>query len=183
MTAELYDRLTNEVFNRDIVRGFDTTLLTMPMREPKVSNYDRTNTELMPDMVIGFVGRPYVAIPNQDLLFIECKPVQVGRSAGAHYCDRGIIRFVRGDYAWAMTSALMVGYATTNYRVLPKLATALRSRTSITTTVIPHQCRHSLASASSEPTHISEHRRTFRYTQTGRQAPPVSLRHLWLKRD
>lgn len=182
-TAELYDRLTNEVFNREVVSGFDTTLLTMPMREPKVSNYNRTNTELMPDMVIGFVGRTYVSIPNQDFLFIECKPVQVGRSVGAQYCDRGIIRFVRGDYAWAMTSALMVGYATPKYRVLPKLTAALRARTSITTTVNPHRCVVSPASTSSEPTHISEHRRNFRYTQTGRQAPPVALRHLWLKRE
>ena len=183
VTAELWERLSNEVFNRNIVRGFDTTLLTMPMREPKISNYDRSNTELMPDMVIGLVGRSGVAIPNQDLLFIECKPVQVGRAAGAHYCDRGIIRFVRGDYAWAMTSALMVGYATKSYRIAPKLTTALRARTKIFTTVFPQRCQRSPASASSEPTHITEHRRNFRYKQTGAQAPPVTLRHLWLKRD
>lgn len=184
VTAELWERLLNEVFDRGIVPGFDTTLLMKPVREAKIANYNRSNIELMPDLLIGLQSRTAVSIPAQDWLFIECKPVQVGRSAGAHYCDRGIIRFVRGDYAWAMTSALMVGYATTDYRIAPKLTAALRSRTrTIPTTIFPRKCRRSPASASSESTHISEHHRNFRYIQTGMQAPLVSLRHLWLKRD
>lgn len=184
VTAELWERLLNEVFNRNIVPGFDTTLLMKPVREAKVSNFDRSKAELMPDLLIGLINRPAVAIPSQDWLFIECKPVQVGRAAGAHYCDKGIIRFLRGDYAWAMTSALMVGYATTRYRIVPKLTTALRARTrKMSTTAFPRQCKRSPASSFSEPTHITEHRRTFRYEQNGRQAPPIGLRHLWLKRD
>ncbi|MEI9894589.1 MAG: hypothetical protein WDN28_12065 [Chthoniobacter sp.] len=183
VTAELWERLLNEVFNRNIVPGFDSNLLMKPTRETKVPNYDGTNTELMPDLLIGLQNRLAVSIPAQDWLFIECKPVQLGRSAGAHYCDKGIIRFVRGDYAWAMTSALMVGYAATNYHVSPKLTAALRKSRTITTTAFPRRCRRSQSSASSEPTHTTAHRRNFCYRQTGEQAPPVTLRHLWLKRS
>jgi len=46
--------------------------------------------------------------------------VQSGRAAGGHYCDKGIIRFVRGDYAWAMRDALMVGYVTEGYSITTK---------------------------------------------------------------
>ena len=184
VTAVLWERLLDEVFNRNVVPGFDATLLMKPVREAKVSNFDRSNTELMPDLLIGLLNRPAVAIPSQDWLFIECKPVQIGRAAGEFYCDKGIIRFLRGDYAWAMTSALMVGYASARYRIVPKLTTALRARArKMATTVFPRQCKRSPASASCEPTHITEHRRAFRYEQNGRQAPPIGLRHLWLKRD
>lgn len=184
VTYELIERLTNEVFNRGSVPGFDSTLIRKPTRETKVSNYDETQHDLMPDLLFDLVDRPSVFKPSQDWLFVECKPVQSGRAAGAHYCDRGIARFVRGDYAWAMTSALMIGYVTEPYTISRKLTAALKERTvELPTLRFPTPCAHSPRTALSEPTHITEHRRSFSYVKTGKQAPPVALRHLWLRRD
>ncbi len=184
VTCELCDRMCNEVFNRGVVEGFDRNLFGKPTRESKVKNWDGKKLDKMPDLLIDLVDRPAVRIPAQDWLFIECKPVQAGRSAGAHYCDKGIMRFVRGDYAWAMPNALMVGYVTEKYTVSKKLNAALDKRkASIPTTALPKPCKRSPATERGEPTHISKHGRTFRYVETGQPAPPILLRHLWLRRD
>jgi hypothetical protein len=184
VTCELCERICNEIFNRGVVEGFDRNLFGKPTRESKVKNCDGKKLDKMPDLLIDLVDRPVVRIPAQDSLFIECKPVQVGRSAGAHYCDKGIIRFVQGDYAWAMPNALMIGYVTENYTVSKKLNAALsKRRTAIPTIALPKLCKRSPATESSEPTHISKHGRTFRYVETDKPAPPILLRHLWLRRD
>jgi hypothetical protein len=164
-TCELCERLCNEVFNRKIVEGFDRTLFSKPTREPKVTNYNGQTIDKMPDLALDLVDRPPVRVPAQDWLFIECKPVRRGRSIGEHYCKRGVIRFVDGDYAWAMQEALMVGYADEGYTIADKLAPALRKRGSTVRTLTPPiPCPRSQATNWSEP------------------APPIHLRHLWLKR-
>ncbi|MEO7300902.1 MAG: hypothetical protein ABI042_20240 [Verrucomicrobiota bacterium] len=184
VTCELSERMCNEVFNRGVVDGFDRSLFAKPTRESKLKNYNGKNQDKMPDLLIDLVDRPVVRIPAQDWLFVECKPVQSGRSAGAHYCDKGIIRFVRGDYAWAMPSALMVGYVTENYTLSKKLIVALKKRKSTLPTLdFPTPCAHSPVTRWSEPVHISKHGRTFRYDETNRPAPPIVIRHLWLRRD
>ncbi len=184
VTCELCERLCNEVFNRGAVEGFDRTLFSKPTRESKVSNYNGEKRDMMPDLLLDLVDRPAVRIPAQDWLFVECKPVQSGRAAGGHYCDKGIIRFVRGDYAWAMRDALMVGYVTEGYSITTKLTTALKKRASrIPTPALPEPCVCSTATTWSEITHITKHGRNFRYVETGQPAPPIRLRHLWLRRD
>jgi len=184
ITQELYEVLYDEIFGKDVVEGFDRQLFTTVTRESKVRNYDGTHLDKMPDLLIGLVDRLNVFKPSQDWLFIECKPVDVDHSAGVHYCDKGIIRFVRGEYAWAMTSAMMIGYSKTGYAILPKLAEALKSRrTTIPTLAVPTPCLHSTAGSYSEAVHISQHSRTFRYVETGADAPPITIRHLWLKRN
>jgi hypothetical protein len=184
VTCELCERLCNEVFNRGVVEGFDRHLFSKPTRESKVKNYNGENIDKMPDLLLDLVDRPAVCIPAQDWLFIECKPVQTGRSVGVHYCGKGIIRFVRGDYAWAMREALMVAYVTGDYPLSSKLTAALDSRSlTIQTLVKPAACKRSRDTKGSEATHITEHKRDFRYVQTGQAAPPIRLRHLWLKRN
>ena len=184
VTCELCDRLCNEIFNRGVVDGFDRTLFSKPTRESKIKNYNGEKIDKMPDLLLDLVDRPTVRIPAQDWLFVECKPVQFGRSAGAHYCDKGIIRFVRGDYAWAMRDALMVGYVTEDYTIATKLTPALKKRGStIPTLTLPKPSIRSPATKWSEPTHITEHERKFRYVENDQPAPPIRLRHLWLRRD
>ena len=163
--------------------GFSRELLTTITRESKVRNYDGTKLDKMPDLLFGLVERPPVEYPSQDWLFIECKPVDAEHTAGAHYCDKGLIRFVRGDYAWAMRSAMMVGYARAGCTILPKLHEALQSRSNkIPTINQPHPCRRSKADSVSEAVHISKQGRSFKYVETEQSAPAITIRHLWLKR-
>jgi hypothetical protein len=183
VTQELYKRLYDEVFNQNVVEGFDRELLTTVTRDSKIENYDGTNIEKMPDLLFGFADRPNVFRLTQDWLFVECKPVDSVHSAGVHYCGKGIIRFVRGEYAWAMNSALMIGYARTGYTILPKLADALKASSIVQTLDYPYQCHHSKSNSSSEVVHISRHARTFTYIETKRPAKAITIRHLWLRRD
>lgn len=184
VTHELQKVLHGEVFNSKDVEGFTSDFFAAPVREAKWENFNGRKRDLMPDLFFGLIGRSKARIPWQDGLFVECKPVGRKHPAGSAYCDAGIIRFVRGDYAWAMTSALMVGYASAGYNLSSKLDQALIGRgKKIPTLVKPNSCRHSEATAVSERTYFSKHRRTFKYIQTGVAAPSITIRHLWLKRD
>jgi hypothetical protein len=183
VTHELYERLYNEVFSKGVVDGFDRQLFTVVAREPKVRNYDGAKLDKMPDLLIGLAARLNVFKPSQDWLFIECKPVDSEHSVGVHYCDKGIVRFVRGEYAWAMTSALMIGYARSGYTIQPKLTDALAARPALLTLDLPRLCRRSKTGRNSESVQASRHSRAFTYVETGKQAPAITVRHLWLRRD
>lgn len=183
VTQELYERLYDDVFNKGVVDGFDRQLFPDITREPKVRNYNGSSIDKMPDMLIRLFDRG-VFIPSQDGIFIECKPVDPGHSIGVHYCGRGIIRFVRGDYAWAMTSALMIGYVLDGYSISPKLTKALEEREKeVHTIALPCLCKRSKLGKNNEVVYVSQHSRAFNYVETGQQAPAITLRHLWLRRD
>lgn len=183
VTHELYEMMYDEVFDKGIVDGFDRDHFTVITREAKVRNYDGTNLDKMPDLLVGIVGRNDVYRNTQDWLFIECKPVDKDHTVGVHYGAKGIARFIRGEYAWAMTSALMVGYCSAGYTIAPKLIEALTNRKEefkVKRTPVP--CRHSPTVSYAEKVHITQHERTFCYQQSSQVAPPIELRHLWLNR-
>jgi hypothetical protein len=184
VTHELYERLYDTIFNKGVVAGFDRQLFTVITRESKVRNYDWAMLDKMPDLLIGLADRLNVFKLSQDWLFIECKPVDTDHSVGVHYCGKGIIRFVRGEYAWAMTSALMIGYTRIGYTISDKLVGALKAREKeLPTIAFPVPCRLSKSGGNSEVVHISRHSRAFSYVETRQPAPDITIRHLWLKRD
>jgi hypothetical protein len=180
VTHALYEVVWDEVFDKNRVDGFDRQLFTMCVREAKLRNYDGTKRDKMADLLLCMVDR----YTTQDRLFVECKPVDTKHSLVTEYCDEGIFRFVCGDYAWAMTSALMIGYVRDGYTITPKLTEALQKRQKqMPTITLPCPCQLSKPGKNNEVVHISQHSRTFSYVETGQQAPPITLRHLWLRRD
>jgi hypothetical protein len=185
VTHELYERLYDEVFDRGIVEGFDREVFASVRREPKVRNFNGSNLDKMPDLLVEFIDRPAGAMNSQHGLFIECKPVDVAHTVGAHYCDKGLIRFVRGDYAWAMQSAMMIGYAREGYSIVPKLSKALASKRKepIVTTSGPKSCPCTHTTTYAERVAISEHERNFSYDENGSPAGTIVIRHLWLSRN
>jgi hypothetical protein len=101
-----------------------------------------------------------------------------------HYCDKGIIRFVRGEYAWAMPNALMIGYAGDGYSMPAKLEDALRERRAkLKSKGVVTACPDTAAGAYTHHPHITTHRRGFTYPSTGTKAPQIVLRHLWFDRN
>ena len=184
VTHQLHETLFDVVFKRELVDGFNKQIFTIGTRGAELRNFDGSRRDLKPDLLVGFITRPNVLYPTQDWLFIECKPVDDDHAVGKHYCDKGIIRFIRGDYAWTMTNALMVAYARSGYTILPKLLDALTTRAKkIPTLDTPQPCRHSHAGPANEVVHVSRHERTFKYVENGKAAPAITIRHLWLKRD
>lgn len=183
VTHEFYEALYDQVFAKRLVDGFNNDLFAAIAREAKLRNYNGAHLDKMPDLLIRLIGRD-VYYPSQDWLFIECKPVDSDHPAGSHYCDKGVIRFVGGEYAWTMTSALMVGYVKQGYAISPKLVDAFNARpATISTLEGPAPCPSSSATQTSEAVHISRHARAFTYTVTEVLAPAITIRHLWLRRD
>lgn len=184
ITLELQEAVFDRIFDKGIVPGFDRQLFSAVVRGQKLRNYNRSILDKMPDLTIMLVNRPAGIINTQDGIFVECKPVDSTHSTGAHYCDKGLIRFVVGDYAWAMSSALMVGYTVKPYTILPKLSEALQARaTTLPTSSGPDPCKSSSAGPHNDVVHISKHPRGFIYLGTSELAGPITIRHLWLARD
>jgi hypothetical protein len=186
VTHDFYEVICDEVFNKGLVDGFDTERFIIVPREGKFRSFDGSHLDKMPDLIIGVTGRdPYRR--SQDWLFIECKPVDAHHTVGVHYGAKGIARFIRGDYAWAMTSALMVGYTSPGYTIKPKLVETLASiggrGKEFEVLQVPKPCGKSTATAFAERVHSTKHGRTFCYVENGKQAPPIKLRHLWLSRN
>jgi hypothetical protein len=185
ITLELHERLCDHIFDRGIVPGFDREVFAGIEREPKIRNYNYEHPDKMPDLLVRFMDLPEGGMRSQHGLFIECKPVDSDHPAGSTYCDSGLVRFVNGDYAWTMQSAMMMGYAKKGYRLLPKFSEALSGarKKLIATTAEPIACSHTQATSDAEQTVRSEHQRCFTYLEYGSPAPPIVIRHLWLRRD
>ena len=183
ITEELRVRLLDEVFKYGLVEGFDHQVFKSISREPKYCDYKSDSIDKMPDIVIELENRKNISLPSQDGLFIECKPVDKTHPVGQKYCHDGLIRFVRGDYAWAMVDAMMIGYVREGYWIDPNLVKALQKSKTIITLQPPTPCTKSSPAAYSEVTHITRHDRSFPYPESGEQATPIAIRHLWLKRE
>lgn len=183
ITFELHEALLDEVFNTGIVSGFDEQIFSGPEREPKIRSYDYAHLDKMPDIIVRLIGRPAGIRRSQDGLFVECKPVDKKHPLRKDYCERGLIRFLTGQYAWAMPTAMMVGYTTADYRLSPALTAVLKDWPETNTSTIVRPCSRSNSTSVSEGIHITKHPRGFEYVETNRQAPAITIRHLWLRRD
>jgi hypothetical protein len=177
---QLHETLEDKIWRRDIVDGFNDELIRTICR-PEVRNYNGEHPDKRPDIVIKLVDIPEHVRPSQYGIFIECKPMDKDHSMVTHYCDRGISRFVSGDYAWAMTQAMMIGYVDSDAEPKARLQAALTTRqASVLPMGEPTNCALSEAAL---PVCITWHRRAFSYVENGQPAPPIMLRHLWLRRN
>jgi hypothetical protein len=190
VTEKFLFTLVNRVLKSGNVPGFTKALFCVS-REEKHPNYNGQKPDKMPDLAVHIINRPDVLLPTEDRLFIECKPVDRAHPAGRDYCGEGLLRFVQGDYAWTMHQGMMIGYARSGYTVIPKLHDALMKRASpnspqkIKTLQYPLPCLNPESQSRQwcETIHITCHERSFPYNETGQPAPPITLRHLWLRRD
>lgn len=181
VTHELHERIVNEVFDRHVVEGFDRSVFASIHRDPKIRNFDGQIPDKMPDLIVDFVDRPAGVMYSQFALFIECKPVDQHHSVLSAYCDRGLVRFIRGDYAWAMQDAMMLAYARPNYSAFPRLPNALDKSALVYDPPIDY-CPHSPSTSVADRVVVSRHPRRFIYADTNQPPTPITVRHLWLRR-
>lgn len=173
ITLELVDIIENRLRKNGEIEGFDRARFGKVDREPKITNFDKKHPDKMPDIFFDLKREQYPILSNQDGLFVECKPVNSAHSVLSCYCKKGLIRFVNGDYAWAMQEALMVGYVTGNYS-FEKLASVLDDRKS----VILKTNNHSEIGEYS--IYLSCHQREFEWPERHGQACRISVAHIWL---
>jgi len=174
----LHEAMTDRVWNRGLVEGFDEMYFRDIQSAPEVCNFNHKELKKRPDMLVKLTGRPDTVMPSQDGIFIECKPVDSRHSLIGQYCRRGITRFVVGRYAWAMQEALMVGYTFGEMDAATLLTAAFtKAAATVLSATNPVPC------PAVSSTIVSRHRRNFHYRETGETAPEITLRHLWLRRD
>jgi hypothetical protein len=171
ITQVLVEIIENRLRKNGELEGFNCALFGKVTREPKITNVDKKHPDKMPDIFFDLKRDKLPILSDQDGLFVECKPVN--SKLFSNYCKKGLIRFVNGDYAWAMQDALMVGFVKGNYS-FRKLASVLDGTKSAALKTTNH-------SAVDEYTiYCSSHNRDFEWPENRGHACPISVVHLWL---
>jgi hypothetical protein len=178
ITRQLHGVLEDRFLTSREVDGFDRRRIRNVVRAPEVSNHDGSHPAKKPDLVLFLLRRERWSVRNsQDGVFAECKPIDDSHAIGQHYCDQGIMRFVSGDYAWAMQDGLMVGFVRGNRTVPENLSPILAAKDRYErlgsptppVVVLPNQ---------TIPLHCTEHGRNFVWA-IGRKACNIKLYHSW----
>jgi hypothetical protein len=174
--------IANRIHKSKEVPGFDKRLFGKPQREPKMTNFDGKHPDKMPDLVFFLNRDSLPVLPSHDALVAECKPVDKSHPVGGVYCNKGLKRFIIGDYAWPMQEALMVGY--------------VRDARCIATNLLPtmHQQKNELAmieelkpvgkslfteTERTDCLHVSVHARSFSWPDDRGKACSISIYHSW----
>lgn len=171
-------RLTGEV------AGFCVPLFERVTRQHECDSFDGIHQKERPDLFFGV--RPDDSFrtriqSDQWGIFAECKPVDAVHFAGSDYCEEGLVRFIRGDYAWAMQEALMVAYVRDTRAIASHLIPAMagRAHLHVREPVAPLSADDPGPREHCEVLHSSEHGRPFDWTEGRGPACPITVYHSW----
>lgn len=100
------------LLNAEEVPGFESSVFEQPSRDAETANFSGDKISKAPDLTFKRLSHFSCAVDTrQDAWFCECKILDGKSGHGIKdYIDKGLMRFVVGDYAWAMPSAQMIGY-------------------------------------------------------------------------
>ena len=187
VTAALRSTIENRLRQTGEVRGFNTRTFEFVVRQGQWQNASGTILTKTPDLFFKLRdddSRRDRVLSEFDGLFVEAKPTDAAHPAGSKYCDDGLIRFVRGDYAWAMQEGMMLAYTrdgrTISGHLIPAMNEASRM-TSLATIQLPQVCPVTGAAdcPEAEAVHISHHRRNFEWPHGKGSATDITVYHLW----
>ena len=181
ITREIYRILEDDLLrSRKGVKGFDRRRFDRVVRAPEVTNYDGTHVVRKPDLVLFIMNREHLRFPSQDALFAECKPVDDAHAIGKHYCDRGIGKFVTGDYAWAMQEGMMIGYVRGGRQIGTHLAPVLAGSDRHAALGSPTPpAIVSPTAGDGEPLQATFHQRIFEWPAGNGTACEIRIFHSW----
>jgi hypothetical protein len=180
ITLHLHWVIVNRLYKRKEVRGFDKRTFGKPEREPKMTNFDGTHPDKMPDLVFFLKRDSLPVLTTHDALVAECKPVDRDHSAGGDYCDKGLRRFIAGDYAWPMQEAMMVAYVRDGRSIAEDLLPAMaRRRAALGTVEEPQSVGGLLATSQADRMHVSIHSRVFPWPDGRGSACNIRIFHSW----
>lgn len=176
ITQVMVEIIENRLRKNGEIDGFNHILFGKVSREPKITNVDKNHPDKMPDIFFDLKRDKLPILSDQDGLFVECKPVDKMHSIFSCYCNKGLVRFLNGDYAWAMQDALMVGYTNGQYS-FNTFASILDNKKNVTSLgIIDHTLFDQL------DIYRSRHKREFEWPENRGKACPINLSHLWLFR-
>lgn len=146
------------------------TLVRTVTRGRESLSYDGSHIEKCPDLSIHLTCRR----PDFPLV-VECKLIDRPRRKTVElYCREGLMRFVRGEYAWMCTEAFMLAYVRDGSTVAATLPPYLATVTDCAILDAPYTLSgHADLSRSG-------HGRSFTYVGSAGEPGPIVLWHLWL---
>ena len=181
ITADLYQLLEElRATTPSPVPGFSDAQFAPVGREGNYPDSPNDSIDKQPDLVFKTArvragGDPVTN--GFDGLFVECKPVDARHPIRSHYCDKGLVKFADGRYAWAMREAMMVAYVFDGSELPDALGKSLSSVNFSNRPVAgPTPC----TGLSSRNCCETVHERDFSYPHTGAPAGAIHIRHVWL---
>jgi hypothetical protein len=175
ITQVLVEIIENRLRKSGEVAGFNHAFFGKVFRGPEITNFDKNHPDKEPDIFFDLKRENYPVYSDQDGLFVECKPVDKDHPLSSCYCQKGLIRFVNGDYAWAMKESMMVGYVAGGY-TFNKLAAVLNDaklNADLKTKNHSEVMEHAI--------YRSSHEREFNWLEHHGPACTISVTHLWLQ--
>ncbi len=185
VTAALLAVVENNLRQQGSVAGFNRQTYEPVVRQAQVTNYNGMKLGKTPDLCFRLrrdQSEQYLGISEYDGLFIECKPVDDTHPVGSKYCDDGLLRFVCGDYAWAMQEGMMLAYTRDGRTIDKHLKPAIAERTSklaVVQEITPVITRVAITSNTAEVVHVTKHRREFEWINKHGRACDITIYHLW----
>ena len=170
VTALMQARL-NSLINEDSIWRL---LVLCVVRGAESISFDGSHLEKRPDLSIMLTG-----VDRRFPLVAEAKILDSAVSkTAALYCENGILRFVKGEYAWGNREAFMIGYVRDSSSINTTLKAVLSKaahRYLVQALPIP------VGSGCSDLAY-TRHGRSFVYSrQRSPNSPgPISVWHLWL---
>jgi len=184
ITSALQRVIENRLRVTGEVSGFCAPFFERVTRQHESDSFDGNLQQERPDLFFGI--RPDDSFrtriqSDQWGVFAECKPVDAVHFAGSDYCERGLARFIRGEYAWAMQDALMVAYARDGRAIASHLvpAMAARAHLHILEAATPLAAGGGDSGKYYEGLHFSRHARPFEWTEDRGPACPITIYHSW----
>ena len=179
ITARLVRRL-DALMNDEAepVPGFNADFYETLDRGNELEDYRGEELEKRPDITFRPTGRA-TNLPGKRHwgLFCECKRVGPKHTA-ATYCKKGLVRFIEGKYAWAVSIAMMVGYACDGYDLPDTIDTHFQRKNSPTYDRTTERLE---PVGQSSQAWVSIHERRWTYTGADGGVPgPIAVRHVWL---
>jgi hypothetical protein len=180
ITFQLHLVIANRLYKSKEVPGFNKRTFGKVWREPKVTNFDGRHPDKMPDMVFDLKRDSLPVLVTHDAITIECKPVDNDHPAGGKYCDKGLRRFVIGDYAWPMQEAMMVGYVRDGRSIAANLLPAMAQRhKDLGIVEEPKPVGKACVLEEADFMHVSVHSRTFTWPDGRGRACNIRIFHSW----
>jgi len=184
ITEALRALIENDLRQNGQVKGFSRKTYETVVRQGEVSNYDFTKRRKSPDLCFKLRHgdeEPRPVLSEHYALFVECKPIDRTHAAGGKYCDKGLCRFVDGDYAWAMEEGFMLGYARDGRTIAKHLLPAMQQRLEPLKVVeLPKPiARPDTRVTAAEALRASRHRRGFPWVDGNGPATDILVYHSW----
>jgi hypothetical protein len=161
------------------VRGlsqFETSI-----REGNLRSFDGKHLDCQPDLTFRPL-RGHIQTGNTvpAAIFVECKPIDSVHPVASTYCRAGLIRFVNGDYAWAVDRAMMMAYVR-NVCTLPKgLSSCLENMRLAVEMNLQGRLETISPTANGDIVCQSKHDRSFCLSGGRKPVGLITVHHLWL---